>query len=168
MIPLPLLASERSVVCRAASRAAPVSSDAFLAVQGLRSLMGCSCWRIRGELLHACVCDSAGSVVPRMPRPLWWTSLDSGFRVATVFLGFDRQGWITVFAALLLALIMLYGLRPTASTRVTPMSTSWEPLPSIYRSKQEFLASLPRWRRLLHKLNWRPTVDLKVQRYAIE
>jgi len=48
------------------------------------------------------------------------------------------------------------------------MSTSWEPLPSIYRSKQEFLASLPPWRRLLHKLNWRPTVDLKVQRYAIE
>ena len=48
------------------------------------------------------------------------------------------------------------------------MSTSWEPLPSIYRSKQEFLASLPPWRRLLQKLNWRPTVDLKVQRYAIE
>jgi hypothetical protein len=48
------------------------------------------------------------------------------------------------------------------------MSTSWEPLPSIYRSKQEFLASLPSWRRLLQKLNWRPTVDLKVQRYAIE
>ena len=48
------------------------------------------------------------------------------------------------------------------------MSTSWEPLPSIYRSKQEFLASLPPWRRLLQKLNWRPTVDLKVQRYALE
>ncbi|CAK6687651.1 hypothetical protein [Synechococcus sp. CBW1107] len=48
------------------------------------------------------------------------------------------------------------------------MSTSWEPLPSIYRSKQEFLASLPPWRRLLQKLNWHPTVDLKVQRYAIE
>jgi len=48
------------------------------------------------------------------------------------------------------------------------MSTSWEPLPSTYRSKQEFLASLPPWRRLLQKLNWRPTVDLKVQRYAIE
>jgi hypothetical protein len=42
-----------------------------------------------------------------MPRPFWWTSLDSGFRVATVLLGFDRQGWITVFAALLLALMML-------------------------------------------------------------
>jgi fibronectin type 3 domain-containing protein len=48
------------------------------------------------------------------------------------------------------------------------MSTSWEPLPSIYRSKQEFLASLPPWRRLLQKLNWRPTVDLKVQRYDLE
>lgn len=48
------------------------------------------------------------------------------------------------------------------------MSTSWEPLPSIYRSNQEFLASLPPWRRLLQRLNWRPTVDLKVQRYALE
>jgi hypothetical protein len=48
------------------------------------------------------------------------------------------------------------------------MSTSWEPLPSIYRSKQEFLASLPPWRRLLQKLTWHPTVELKVQRYAIE
>ena len=48
------------------------------------------------------------------------------------------------------------------------MSTYWEPLPSTYRSKQEFLASLPPWRRLLQKLNWHPTVELKVQRYAIE
>lgn len=48
------------------------------------------------------------------------------------------------------------------------MSNSWEPLPSIYRSKQEFLASLPPWRRLLQTLNWRPTVDLKVRRYALE
>jgi fibronectin type 3 domain-containing protein len=48
------------------------------------------------------------------------------------------------------------------------MSISWEPLPSIYRSRQEFLASLPPWRRLLQKLNWRPTVDLKVQRYDLE
>ena len=48
------------------------------------------------------------------------------------------------------------------------MSRSWEPLPSIYRSKREFLASLPPWRRLLQKLNWHPTVDLKVRRYAIE
>lgn len=48
------------------------------------------------------------------------------------------------------------------------MSNSFEPLPSIYRSKQEFLASLPPWRRLLQKLNWRPVVDLRVKRYAIE
>ena len=48
------------------------------------------------------------------------------------------------------------------------MSSSWEPLPSTCRSKQEFLASLPPWRRLLQKLNWHPTVELKVQRYALE
>ena len=48
------------------------------------------------------------------------------------------------------------------------MSTSWEPLPSTYRSKQEFLASLPPWRRLLQKLNWHPTIDVDVERYAIE
>ena len=48
------------------------------------------------------------------------------------------------------------------------MSTPWEPLPSIYRSKQEFLASLPPWRRLLQKLNWHPTIDVDVERYAIE
>jgi hypothetical protein len=48
------------------------------------------------------------------------------------------------------------------------MSTSWEPLPSTYRSKQEFLASLPPWRRLLQKLNWHPTVELKVKRYELE
>jgi len=48
------------------------------------------------------------------------------------------------------------------------MSTSWEPLPSTYRSKQEFLASLPPWRRLLQKLNWHPTIDVDVERYGIE
>ena len=48
------------------------------------------------------------------------------------------------------------------------MSTSWEPLPSTYRSKQEFLASLPPWRRLLQKLNWHPTIDISVRQYAIE
>jgi hypothetical protein len=58
--------------------------------------------------------------------------------VATVVF-FDRQGWLTALAAVLLALITLFP--------VTAMSTSWEPLPSIYRSKQEFLASLPPWRR---------------------
>ena len=48
------------------------------------------------------------------------------------------------------------------------MSTSWEPLPSTYRSKQEILASLPPWRRLLQKLNWHPTIDKKVQQYDLE
>jgi hypothetical protein len=48
------------------------------------------------------------------------------------------------------------------------MSTSWEPLPSIYRSKQEFLASLPPWRRLLQRLNWHPTIEKRVRQYAIE
>jgi fibronectin type 3 domain-containing protein len=48
------------------------------------------------------------------------------------------------------------------------MSISLEPLPSTYRSKQEFLASLPPWRRLLQKLNWHPTIDVDVERYAIE
>ena len=48
------------------------------------------------------------------------------------------------------------------------MSTSWEPLPSIYRSKQEFLASLPPWRRLLQRLNWHPTIDTSVQQYELE
>ena len=99
---------------------------------------------------------------------LTWRSLESGLALVTVVLGFDRQGWITVFAALLLALITLYGLRPTASTLATAMSTSWEPLPSTYRSKQDFLASLPPWRRLLQKLNWHPTIDVDVERYAIE
>ena len=53
--------------------------------------------------------------------------------LATVVLGFDRQGWITVFAALLLALITLF----TNYTRlpITPMSTYWERLQSTYRSK---------------------------------
>jgi hypothetical protein len=48
------------------------------------------------------------------------------------------------------------------------MSRSWEPLPSTYRSKQEFLASLPRWRRLLQKLNWHPTIDKGVRQYELE
>ena len=48
------------------------------------------------------------------------------------------------------------------------MSSFWEPLPSIYRSKQDFHASLPTWPRLLQKLNWYQTVDLKVRQYVIE
>ncbi len=49
------------------------------------------------------------------------------------------------------------------------MSTCLEsPLPSHYRSKQEFLASLPPWRRLLQRLNWHPTIDKKVEQYRLE
>ena len=48
------------------------------------------------------------------------------------------------------------------------MSTSWEPLPSIYSSRQEFLASLPPWRRLLQKLNRHPTIEKKVRRYELQ
>jgi hypothetical protein len=43
-----------------------------------------------------------------MPSLFRWRSLDSWFGLATLALGFDRQGWITVFAALLLALITLF------------------------------------------------------------
>ncbi len=49
------------------------------------------------------------------------------------------------------------------------MSTSLDaPLPSHYRSRQAFLASLPPWRRLLSKLNWHPTIDKKVEMYRLE
>ena len=52
---------------------------------------------------------------------------------------------------------------------ITTMSLSPDsPLPSHYRSKQEFLASLSPWRRQLANLNWHPTVDMKVQSYALE
>jgi hypothetical protein len=82
-----------------------------------------------------------------------------GLVLAAVLLGLDRQGWIAVFSALLLDLITLCGLQPTALTRATPTSISWEQLPSLYRSKQEFLASLPPWRRLLQNLNLRHQFD---------
>ncbi len=50
------------------------------------------------------------------------------------------------------------------------MSTSWEPLPSIYRSKQEFLASLNPCRLGdgHRAASWHPTIDKRVQQYAIE
>ena len=41
-------------------------------------------------------------------------------------------------------------------------------LQEIYRSREAFFASLPAWRRFLAKLNWRPTIDLMVKRYALE
>ena len=52
--------------------------------------------------------QAARSVVPRMLLTIRWFSLDSGFGLANVLCGLDRQGWITVFAALLLALITLF------------------------------------------------------------
>ena len=49
------------------------------------------------------------------------------------------------------------------------MSTSLDsPVPSHYRSRQAFLASLPPWRRLLSRLNWHPTIDKKVEMYRLE
>ena len=72
--------------------------DAFLAVQDPRPLRGCSCWRIRAELLQDSLRGNARSVIPRMPSPFRWRSLDSGLGLAAVDLGFDRQGWITDFA----------------------------------------------------------------------
>ncbi|WP_341885391.1 hypothetical protein [Synechococcus sp. UW140] len=69
----------------------------------------------------------------------------SWFGVVTLML-FDRPAWV-----------------------ITTMSLSPDsPLPSHYRSKQEFLASLSPWRRQLANLNWHPTVDMKVQSYALE
>jgi hypothetical protein len=75
--------------------------------------------------------------------------------LATVMFGFDLQGWITLLAGALLALIaLLLG---------TAMSTSSGAAPSLSTSKSEFLSSLPRWRRLLSTLNWRPVVDLEIR-----
>ena len=48
------------------------------------------------------------------------------------------------------------------------MSTSWEPLPSTFRSKQEFLASLPPWLRLLQLLNWHTKIESSVRQYELE
>ncbi|MBM5828083.1 MAG: hypothetical protein FJ050_08550 [Cyanobacteria bacterium M_surface_7_m2_040] len=43
-----------------------------------------------------------------MPLQLHTDSLDPGFELANVVCGLDRQGWITFFAAILLALITLF------------------------------------------------------------
>ena len=43
-----------------------------------------------------------------MPSSLRCSSLESGFELATVVLGFDLQGAITLLAGLLLALITLF------------------------------------------------------------
>ena len=41
-------------------------------------------------------------------------------------------------------------------------TSSGAPL-SLSTSKSEFLSSLPRWRRWLSTLNWRPVVDLEIR-----
>ena len=51
---------------------------------------------------------------------------------------------------------------------MTTSPSQEQALPSHYRSKQAFLSSLPWWRQLLQRLNWHPTVELKVQRYELE
>ena len=62
----------------------------------------------------------------------------------------------------------LRSLDPQAWIIATMSLPPDSPLPSHYRSKQEFLASLSPWRRQLANLNWHPTVDMKVQSYALE
>ncbi|MFU8886913.1 MAG: hypothetical protein ACNA8O_15840 [Cyanobacteriota bacterium] len=96
------------------------------------------------------------------------TILIPGLELATVFLGLDLQGAITLIAGLLLALITLYGLRPTSSTRGMTMSTSFGAQPSGSISKgccdqSTFLSSLPRWRRWLSRFNWHPVVELEIR-----
>jgi len=78
-----------------------------------------------------------------MPHWFVCTILASGFGLATVVLGFDLQGAITLIAGLLLALITLFGLRPTSSIRVMTMSTSFGVQPSALISRSEYLSSLP-------------------------
>lgn len=60
-----------------------------------------------------------------MPSPFRWRSLDSGLVLAAVDLEFDRQGWITDFAALLLALITLF----TNYTHVDLLGAAFVELP---------------------------------------
>ncbi|MFO7628573.1 MAG: hypothetical protein R6W06_03460 [Prochlorococcaceae cyanobacterium] len=95
-------------------------------------------------------------------------SVISRFGLATVLLGFDLQGAITLIAGALLALITLYGLRPTSSTPDMTMSTSFGAQPSSSISKgccdqSAYLSSLPRWRRWLSRFNWHPVVELEIR-----
>ena len=59
------------------------------------------------ERIHAWVCATARSVVLQRPLPFWRRSLNSGCELHVVECGFACEGWITVFAALLLASIDL-------------------------------------------------------------
>ena len=60
-----------------------------------------------------------------MPLPFRLSSLDSVLGLANVLCGLDRQGWITVFAALLLALITLF----TSYTHVDLLGAAFVDLP---------------------------------------
>jgi len=48
------------------------------------------------------------------------------------------------------------------------MSTSRALDPSPLISKQEYYSSLPRWRRWLAMLNWRPVVDYELREIEFE
>ena len=48
------------------------------------------------------------------------------------------------------------------------MSTSPVSAPSASISKSDYLASLPRWRRWLSTLNWRPVVDYEIREIEFE
>jgi hypothetical protein len=74
--------------------------------------------------------------------------------LATVLLGFGIQGWITLIAGILLALITLFIGMTMSTFSGAPFSGSI--------SRSEFLSSLPRWRRRLSRLNWHPVVDLQI------
>jgi hypothetical protein len=69
--------------------------------------------------------------------------------------GLDQQGWITIIAGLLLPLITLF------------TSYSHVDIPgfgaSASISKSDYLGSLPRWRRWLSTLNWRPVVEYEIR-----
>jgi len=48
------------------------------------------------------------------------------------------------------------------------MSTSPVSAPSASISKSDYLASLPRWRRWLSTLNWRPVVEYEIREIEFE
>lgn len=48
------------------------------------------------------------------------------------------------------------------------MSTSPVSAPSTSISKSDYLASLPRWRRWLSTLNWRPVVEYEIREIEFE
>jgi len=103
----PLLVDGRSVVCKAESRAAPGASMPSWLCRALIYSGAAAAGGSEGSSFKLSsstppvqwFCGCPG----RSGGPAWI----KGFGVAPVDLGFDRQGRITVFAALLLALITL-------------------------------------------------------------